>query len=93
MAAEAAFLERASELTLDPPRRARRALAAARAKHLAGAPDAALELLLTAEAGPLDELELARVDLLRAQVAYAQTVAATLRRCCSGPPDALSLLT
>jgi DNA-binding CsgD family transcriptional regulator len=72
VAAEAAFLERASELTIDPPRRARRALAAARAKHLAGAPDAALELLLTAEAGPLDELGLARVDLLRAQVAYAQ---------------------
>jgi len=72
VAAEAAFLERASELTIDPPRRARRALAAARAKHLAGAPDAALELLLTAEAGPLDELGLARVDMLRAQVAYAQ---------------------
>jgi DNA-binding CsgD family transcriptional regulator len=72
VAAEAAFLERASELTIDPPRRARRALAAARAKHLAGAPDAALELLLTAEAGPLDELGLARVDMLRAQVAYAE---------------------
>ena len=72
VAAEAAFLERASELTIDPPRRARRALAAARAKHLAGAPDAALELLLRAEAGPLDELGLARVDMLRAQVAYAQ---------------------
>ena len=49
IAAEAAFLERASELTIDPPQRARRALAAARAKHLAGAPDAALDLLLTAE--------------------------------------------
>ena len=73
VAAEAAFLERASELTIDPPQRARRALAAARAKHLAGAPDAALELLLTAETGPLDELELARVDMLRAEVAYAQS--------------------
>jgi DNA-binding CsgD family transcriptional regulator len=73
VAAEAAFLERASELTIDPPKRARRALAAARAKHLAGAPDAALELLLTAETGPLDELELARMDMLRAEVAYAQS--------------------
>ena len=72
VAAEAAFLERACELTIDPARRAQRALAAARAKHLAGAPDAALGLLVTAEAGPLDELGLATVDLLRAQVAYAQ---------------------
>src|ERR687896_362420 len=53
------------------PRR-RRALAAARAKHLAGAPDAALRLLATAEVGGLDELGLARVDMLRAQIAYAQ---------------------
>src|SRR5918999_724124 len=53
------------------PRR-RPALAAARAKHLAGAPDAALRLLATAEVGGLDELGLARVDMLRAQIAYAQ---------------------
>ena len=71
-ATAAAFLERSVGLTGDPARQAQRALAAARAKHLAGAPDAALGLLVTAEAGPLDELGLARVDMLRAQIAYAQ---------------------
>jgi hypothetical protein len=72
LAAAAAFLERAVGLTPTPARRARRALAAAHAKHLSGAPDVALQLLTTADAGPLDELGRARVDLLRAQVAYAQ---------------------
>jgi DNA-binding CsgD family transcriptional regulator len=71
LAAAAAFLERAAGLTLEQPRQAQRALAAAQAKHAAGAPDAALALLATAEAGPLDELESARVDLLKAQVAFA----------------------
>jgi DNA-binding CsgD family transcriptional regulator len=70
LAAAAAFLERAAALTPEPARRAGRALTAARAKHLAGAPDAALELLVSAEAGPLDELRRARVDLLRAQVVF-----------------------
>ncbi len=37
----------------------------------AGAFDAALGLLATAEAGPLDELGRARTDLLRAEVAYS----------------------
>jgi DNA-binding CsgD family transcriptional regulator len=73
LAAAAAFLERATGLTLDPARRAERALAAAQAKHQAGAPDAALELLATAQAGPLDELQCARVDLLRAQIAFASS--------------------
>jgi hypothetical protein len=72
LAAAAAFLDRAVDLTLDPPRRAQRALAAAQAKHLTGASDAALRLLATAEAGPLDELGQARAELLRAQLAYAQ---------------------
>jgi DNA-binding CsgD family transcriptional regulator len=70
LAAAAAFLERAAALTLDPSPRAERALVAAQAKHLAGAPDAAVALLATAQAGPLDELQCARVDLLRAQVAF-----------------------
>lgn len=73
LAAAAAFLERAVELTLDPARRAQRALAAAEAKHRAGAPDAAAGLLAIAEAGPLDELGRARVDLLRAQMAFASS--------------------
>ena len=71
LAAAAAFLERAAELTLEPARGAERALAAAQAKHRAGAFDEALRLLGTAEAGSLDELQRARVDLLRAQVTFA----------------------
>src|SRR4051795_4386783 len=71
LAAAAAFLERATELTPEPDRRAQRALAAAQAAHEAGASDAALGLLATAQAGPPDELQRARVDLLRAQIAFA----------------------
>jgi DNA-binding CsgD family transcriptional regulator/tetratricopeptide (TPR) repeat protein len=71
LAAAAAFLERAAELTPDPARRAQRALAAAETQHQAGAYDAALALLSTAETGPLDELGCARVDLLRGQIAFA----------------------
>jgi DNA-binding CsgD family transcriptional regulator len=73
VAAAAAFLERATELTPDPARRAQRALAAAQAKHDAGAPDAALGLLLTAEAATLDEVQRARADVLRAQIAFASS--------------------
>jgi DNA-binding CsgD family transcriptional regulator/tetratricopeptide (TPR) repeat protein len=71
LAAAAAFLQRASELTPDQGRRAARALAAAQAQARAGAPHTALGLLCLAEAGPLDELQRARVDLLRGQVAFA----------------------
>jgi DNA-binding CsgD family transcriptional regulator/tetratricopeptide (TPR) repeat protein len=71
LAAAAAFLERSAGLTLDPTHRAQRALAAAQAKYQAGASDAALGLLVMAQAGPLDELQRARGDLLRAQVAFA----------------------
>jgi len=69
MAAAAAFLERAAHLTPEPCRRAQRLLAAAHALHQSGAPDAALRLLPLAEAGPLDKLQRARVDLLRARIA------------------------
>jgi DNA-binding CsgD family transcriptional regulator len=71
MAAAAAFLEEAVRLTLDPSRRAERALAAAQAKYDAGSPEASLALIAIAEAGPFDELRHARVDLLRAQIAFA----------------------
>jgi DNA-binding CsgD family transcriptional regulator len=71
LAAAAAFLGRAAELTLVPARRAERMLAAAQANLQAGAFDAALGLLASAQASPLDELGQARVDLLQAQVAYA----------------------
>ena len=71
LAAAAAFLERAAGLTLDPARRAKRALAAAQAKHQAGAVDAALGLLAMAEPGPLDEFQRTQVDVLRAQISFA----------------------
>ena len=51
LTAAAAFLERATALTLAPDRRAARALAAAEAKIQAGALDAAHDLLAAAEAG------------------------------------------
>ena len=73
LAAAAAFLEQSARLTLDPARRAQRALAAAQAKHQAGALDAALGLLAMAQAGPLDELQRARGDLLRAQIAFSSS--------------------
>ena len=70
-AAATAFLQRAVALTEDPARRADRALAAAQASLQAGAFDAALGLLVTAETGPLNEIQRARVDMLRGQVAFA----------------------
>ena len=73
VAAAAAFLARATELTPDPAARAARALAAARAKLGAGALDAASELLGTAEIGPLDALSRARLERLRAELAFAKT--------------------
>jgi DNA-binding CsgD family transcriptional regulator len=71
LAAAAAFLERAVALTPEPSSRARRALAAARAEHEAGAFDAALRLVAIAESGPLNELQRAQVELLRGQIAFA----------------------
>lgn len=70
LAAAAAFLQQAAELTPDPAHRASRALEAARAKRAAGAFEAGLELLTVAAAGPLDALSAARVELLRAQIAF-----------------------
>jgi DNA-binding CsgD family transcriptional regulator/tetratricopeptide (TPR) repeat protein len=72
LAAAAAFLGRAAQMTIDPALRSERMLAAAEAHLHAGAFEAALALLAAAQAGPLDELGRARVDLLRAEVAYAQ---------------------
>ncbi|HET9331730.1 MAG TPA: AAA family ATPase, partial [Steroidobacteraceae bacterium] len=71
LAAAAAFLERAAGLTPDPVRRAQRALAAAQAKYEAGALDDALTLLAATETGGVDDPQRARVDLLRAQIAFA----------------------
>ncbi|HEY6316076.1 MAG TPA: AAA family ATPase [Streptosporangiaceae bacterium] len=80
VAAAAAFWERAVALTPDPGERASRALAAARAKYAAGDFEAAQALLVTAEVGPLGELDEARVQRMRAQIAFA------LRRGGDAPP-------
>ncbi|MGH3549387.1 MAG: AAA family ATPase [Pseudonocardiaceae bacterium] len=80
VAAAAAFLERAAELTPDPARRGARALAAAQAKLETGAPEVAHALVATAELTPLDELQRARLQRLRAQIAFA------VRRGSDAPP-------
>jgi DNA-binding CsgD family transcriptional regulator len=74
LAAAAAFLERAVALTVERPRRAERALAAAQVKYEAGSLDDALALLATADAaaGAVDDLQRVRVHLLRAQIAFAR---------------------
>ncbi|WP_218826565.1 AAA family ATPase [Actinomadura meyerae] len=71
LAAAAALLSRAVELTPDPARRQRRALAAAWAAHRAGTPGAALRLLSVAEARAPDRRLRGEVDLLRAEIAFA----------------------
>lgn len=73
LAASAAFLQRAAEVTPGRAVRAGRALEAAQARHEAGAADAALELLGLAAAGPLDALQQARLELLRARIAFDRT--------------------
>jgi DNA-binding CsgD family transcriptional regulator len=70
LAAAAAFLERSVSLSADPARRAGRALAAAHLSLSAGAFDATEALLTVAEAGPMDELQRTRGELLRAQLAF-----------------------
>ena len=72
LAAAAAFQQRSVALTQEPARRADRALAAAQASLEAGTFDPALAMLVVAEAGPLDDLGRAKVDRLRAEVAFAQ---------------------
>jgi DNA-binding CsgD family transcriptional regulator len=71
LAAAAAFLERAFELTEDPARRPERAVAAAEASLQAGLFDAALGLVAQAEAGTLNGVLRARADLLRGHIAFA----------------------
>jgi DNA-binding CsgD family transcriptional regulator len=72
VAAAAAFLRRATELTPDPAKRAARAVAAARIAFEAGDPDAALELIDAASMGPLDELEHGLLAWLRGRIAFAR---------------------
>jgi DNA-binding CsgD family transcriptional regulator len=70
VAAAAAFLDSAAMLTPEPAPRARRLLAAARAKRDAGALDAALELLAAVAAGPVDARQAAELEDLRADIAF-----------------------
>jgi DNA-binding CsgD family transcriptional regulator len=70
VAATAAFLERALALTQDRARRPERALAAAQASFLAGGFENALKLIAVAEAEPIDEVQRARAELLRGQIAF-----------------------
>ncbi len=93
LAAAAAFLERSAALTPDPARRAHRALEAAATKHLAGASQEALGLLASAEAGPLDELDRARLKLLRGQIAGSAGAPRTRCRCFSTRPSSSNRLT
>jgi DNA-binding CsgD family transcriptional regulator/tetratricopeptide (TPR) repeat protein len=95
LAAAAAFLERSALLTVDPARHATRVLAAAWAHMQAGAFGKALDLLATAEAGPLDERAGSQVDLLRGHIAFASgasrdaavLLAGVARRLEPGDPD------
>ncbi len=80
LAAAAAFLQRAAELTPDPVLRVERSLAAARAKLDVADAAAASDLLAAAELGPVDELQRARLERLRGQIAF------TRRRGSDAPP-------
>jgi DNA-binding CsgD family transcriptional regulator len=71
VAAAAAFLEHAANLTAEPGERAERALRAAQLKYEAGAPLAASTLMAMAEAGPLGPLPRALLERLRAQIEFS----------------------
>jgi DNA-binding CsgD family transcriptional regulator len=70
VAAGAAFLERATLLTIDPIRRTDRALGAAGANLQAGAFETVRQLLSIAEAGAITDLQQARIDLIAADLAF-----------------------
>jgi DNA-binding CsgD family transcriptional regulator len=73
LAAAAAFLERATELTLDPEKRAERALAAASAQVQAGGFDAARDLLSVVNALAPNDFQQARIEMIEAELAFATT--------------------
>ena len=73
LAAAAAFLARATELTPDPAERVRLALDGAYANVQAGSFDPAQTLIAVARNGPLDESQRVRIDLLRAELAFASS--------------------
>jgi DNA-binding CsgD family transcriptional regulator len=71
LAAAAAFLQRAAELTPEPVVRVERSLEAAQAKLDVADFASASNLLAAAELGPADELQRARLERLNAQIAFA----------------------
>ena len=71
LSAAAAFLQRAAELTPDPTVRIKRSLTAAQAKLDVADAASASDLVGAAELGPVDELQQARLERLRAQIAFA----------------------
>jgi DNA-binding CsgD family transcriptional regulator len=71
VAAAAAFLKQSAELTPEPARRARRALDSAQYKVHAGEFDDAVAILAAVRALPLDDAARVRVDLVRAEIAFA----------------------
>jgi DNA-binding CsgD family transcriptional regulator len=73
LAAAAAFLGRAAMLTLDPAQRGERALAAAAAHVQAGALDAAREMLSMVEPQSLNDFQQARIDVIRAELAFVES--------------------
>ena len=80
LAATAAFLQRAAELTPEPAMHVERSLAAAQAKLDVADMASASDLLAAAELGPLDELQRARLERLRAEIVF------TSRRGRDAPP-------
>jgi DNA-binding CsgD family transcriptional regulator len=72
LAAAAAFLGRAAMLTLDRAQRSERALAAAAAHVQAGAFDAARDMLSIAEPQLLNDFQQARIDMVRAELAFVE---------------------
>jgi DNA-binding CsgD family transcriptional regulator len=73
MAAAAAFLRQAVELTPDASTRTERALVAAQALLGAGDPSAASDVVRIAESGVHDPLSAAHVDRLRGEITYVAT--------------------
>ncbi len=70
LAAAAAFLQRAAELTPDPAMRVDRSLAAARARLDMADTASASELMAAAELGPVNELQRARLERLGAEIVF-----------------------
>jgi len=73
LAAAAAFLERATALTLDPGKRTERALAAASAHVRASGFDAARDLLSVVKALTPNDFQQARIEMIEAELSFMTT--------------------